>query len=837
MRKSIFARIAVSVFVVTGLTSCNITESGPVTGRHVTVESNTTLLFDDSKPLMSIVVAKSAAQKTRDAASNLAKYLDKMTGGEFKVVDGDGTTGIAVGTVGDFPKLKFKPTFDLMDPGERQGYAIKSHGDGVFVIGATPQAVSYAVFDFLYRLGFRRYFPIEKWTIIPKKKRLAFSLNIREVPDYYSRNVWSGYNYWPKFRASIAPWNRANRGGGYRMNTGHAYGTIIRKNKKEFAAHPEYYGLRKGKRDSSKICVSNPALRQLVVDYALKKFEAKPELDSISMDPSDGGGWCECANCAKLGSPSDSTLLLANTVAEAVDKKFPGKRVGIYAYADHSPPPAFQVHPNVVANVATAFIRGGFTLDEIMVGWQKKGATLGIREYYDVYIWGYNAPGRSRGSKLGYLKKTIPEFYSKGARYMSAESNDAWAPNGLGHYLALRMLWNIKEAENIPALKKDFLENCFGPAAQTMSKFYDLLNGTNKKPLCSDLLGRMFRLLKKARGEAAGDSAILGRLDDLTLYARYTELLMVYKQNMRKAEALDNLLNFAAKMKDSRMIHSRAAFRRLNKKRAKNSPPINWKTPIPFDQSQIAEFITNGIASHKLLDFTPVSYSDNLVPSPVKYENAKVKRLIYSGRGTRSFFTWVDSSLKPIKLQVTGGLIKHYRDRGNVKTKLYKIGGASATGERVTLIQEDASVPPDGKMREVILTPNQVGLHKIVISDGGDMTRMIWEKGVPMTTKAEGTQPLRVNGSFFFYVPKGTKTLGFFCDLGRGQVIAPNGKSLMKFSRTLGFNSLPVPDGMDGKLWLLRSINGSLGLMTVPPYLAIDPSELLLPKEVVDQIQ
>ena len=64
----------------------------------------------------------------------------------------------------------------------------------------------------------------------------------------------------------------------------------------------------------------------------------------------------------------------------------------------------------------------GLTLDELMDGWARQGATLGVREYYSVNTWDRDQPGHARGGNLAYLAKTIPAFHAKGARYLSAES-------------------------------------------------------------------------------------------------------------------------------------------------------------------------------------------------------------------------------------------------------------------------------------------------------------------------------------------------------------------------------------------------------------------------------
>ena len=751
-------------------------------GKHVAETSTGVIIASDGKAHYPVIVAAHASPGVRKAAEVLARYLGDMGDCDFELKNGNGKTGISVGTINDFPDMLFKPDFNIIDPGQSQGYEIKSHAKGIYVIGATPAAVIYAVYDLLRRLGYRRYFPMKKWEIVPKKKQLEFGAHIRECPDYYTRRIWPGYGNRPEFREAKTNWDEANGGDGYKLRTGHAYDNIIRKNKEAFAAHPEYYALVDGKRKLSKscvkFCVANPELRKLVVDYAVKTFQQNPGLESFSMDPSDGGGWCECTECAKIGSPSDRALLLANTVAEAVSKQFKGKRIGMYAYNQHSPPPSMDVHPNVVINVATSFIRGGYSLNDIISGWRKNKATLGIREYYDVYIWSYNAPGRSTGSNLVALKKTIPDFYRDGARYLTAEASDDWGPGGLGYYIAQRILWNIENAKKVENYKKDFLRNCFGPATGTMGKFYELIDGSGTPRLCPDLVGRMYRLLKQARQEAAGKPEILARLDDLVLYTRYCELLMDYLNASTRTRnaALEKMMRFTVRIKQSRMVHSLAVQRRMTRQLSQKVE-IDWNRNNPCSPEEIEQFITAGIKDNKLMDFKPVSFSDDLtLVSSFRKQALSGKESSLRRRGTVTYYTWADKEMKPIKLSVTGGLIKHYRDRGNVKINFYKIGGASDDGTRESLVQTNTSVPPDGKTRYVTLQPKQIGLHKIVISDGHDMTRVGWSTGTVMTLKC----PLLLSGTFVFYVPKGTKKLGFYCNIRRGYIVAPDGKRYLR---------------------------------------------------------
>ena len=47
-------------------------------------------------------------------------------------------------------------------------------------------------------------------------------------------------------------------------------------------------------------------------------FAEHPDERCVSVDPSDGGGWCECDACKRLGSISDRAFGLANEIAKVV---------------------------------------------------------------------------------------------------------------------------------------------------------------------------------------------------------------------------------------------------------------------------------------------------------------------------------------------------------------------------------------------------------------------------------------------------------------------------------------------------------------------------------------
>jgi hypothetical protein len=50
-----------------------------------------------------------------------------------------------------------------------------------------------------------------------------------------------------------------------------------------------------------------------------------------------------------------------------------------------------------------------------------------------------------------------------------------------------------------------------------------------------------------------------------------------------------------------------------------------------------------------------------------------------------------------------------------------------------------------------------------------------------------------------------------------------------------GYFSVPVSEGEDGRLWKCQRMSAKISLLTVPPCLARDAQELLLPAEVVEK--
>jgi len=220
--------------------------------------------------LMPVVVGPRASEETKGVAAELARYLGRIGGGEFRVeTRGDGGGGgVVVGRPGDFDAMPVEVAFGV-GPFEREDYVLRSVEGGLYLLGASDLAVSHAAWDILHRFGYRQFFPGETWEIVPRVPDLSIAVDERQRPSFRARNIWYESNFWSYNQEAYAQWCRRNRAvKGFDLNSGHAYRAIVEANRGEFDEHPEYYARLGGKRElrpDVKFCIANSGLRQLVV--------------------------------------------------------------------------------------------------------------------------------------------------------------------------------------------------------------------------------------------------------------------------------------------------------------------------------------------------------------------------------------------------------------------------------------------------------------------------------------------------------------------------------------------------------------------------------------------
>jgi len=813
-------------------------------------------LSDEGNARMPITLGPGASDHVRQSAEKLATQLQRITGAEFTIRDADEPAGIAVGTFKDFTDVIEPGRFTDSDPARREEYILRSSSDSLMIIGATELAVQHAVWDLLYRVGYRQYFPGPHWEIVPSQPTLTIDVDLYEVPDYKSRWFGNGGGWFEYDEAPHDDWYERNRvTHGLRVPRSHVYDKIVYRRREAFEQHPEWLALIDGKRaeiqrNGNKFCISNPELRAFVVDYAIWELNRRPQNHGVSMEPSDGGGWCECEPCAEIGSVSDRAITLANQVAEAINEAFEDtKYVGILAYGEHSPPPSIDVHPNVIVTVANGFLRGGYRFEELLEFWGKHTQYMGVYEYLGVLQWSWDRPGRGRAAKYRYVTNITRRCYELGARTYVGETEANWGPAGFGYFMVSRVLWDVDEADDYQQIYDRFLGDCFGSAEPAMRTFYGMINGDKTPLLSRNLVGRMYRQIDAAYGMSS-DPAVLQRLDDLVVYTRYVEMYLDLKESPEadKQAAFEKLMKFIIRTRHRMMVHTREIHRQLSRYDDALSVPEEayyripysrnaWTTDEPFERAEAQELVRQGIAANKITTFEPVEFATGNLRPAAEVVGDLPEELPFGvgtfGSGTQNyqrFFTLVEAG-ETLNLTCTGGLIRHYRDRGDARIKL--LPGDDPNAPAV----DEARVPPDGVAYPIQLTAQRSGLHQIEITDGGDRTYLQWPDGMPMTLwSGSGSRiDYRLSWILCFYVPKGTKTIGGYSAHPSGSLRDPDGNLVRDFDDDetgRGFFNVPVPEGTDGRFWWFYKVKDRKLLMTVPPAMARQPSELLLPADL-----
>lgn len=392
-----------------------------LSARLSTAAQEPTALAADGKALMPVVTAEKASPRTRQAAKDLADYLQRITGSTFEQKFGDGATGIAVGHASDFAALPCVVQFGGQDVFSAEEYRLFSHQKGVCLIGATDIAVEHAVWDFLYRLGYRQYFPTSTWEIVPSVRDLRIAVDALERPSFQTRSFGYEWGVWDSIAATLESWNARNRAkSDFALRCGHIYQAIVATNRPVFDAHPEYLALYEGKRCGNKMCLSNPEVQKIIIEFTRQNLVKNPDADCVSMEPSDGSKWCECESCVKLGSTSDRATFIANLVAEAINlAPPPGQRkrvryVGMLAYNFHATPPAIKVDPRVIVSVTTHQSRSKLPFDQRVEGWGRQGALTGVSEALCTYVWGLEYACLPARLGSGLPASAVPAFPQAG---------------------------------------------------------------------------------------------------------------------------------------------------------------------------------------------------------------------------------------------------------------------------------------------------------------------------------------------------------------------------------------------------------------------------------------
>lgn len=482
----------------------------------VTASADVTLVRD-GKPNAVLIVAKAEPQAAK-AADAIRKYIEKMSDAQLPVItEGEpDATGLPVKIAVGRTELAAQNGVQIPsglhstagDPNafRDEGYVLRTRGDVLFVAGNADgpyQGALYAAYALLERLGCRWYFPGEWGEIVPRRRTVAVpALDVTSRPDFIIRQIWlSGWVPTTKAETELfTDW-----GIKIGFNNAHFYPLVgdgflslplspllyYEKNPEFFAmdksgSRKPYFSKRLGRFDDRQtmLCMSNPDMYAEYTKNLREVFSGQKKIRAIEpigigISPPDGAPFCYCPNCAAANQGFDYPAYVSDKMLSEeyfafcvkVAKDFPDKWVSTMAYANREmPPQGVKLPPNVsvkYAPISCCVLHPSNDpscwrrqeMMSILRQYVRQTPHVQMRDYNPGFLTGVFLPERD----MANIAVNIPLYKEAGVTGMVREGRKVFMQTWLSYYLTGKLLWDAHA--DVAALKKDFYETFFGPAA------------------------------------------------------------------------------------------------------------------------------------------------------------------------------------------------------------------------------------------------------------------------------------------------------------------------------------------------------------------------------------
>ncbi len=419
-------------------------------------EDSHIILYNQTGQNTLIVVSPSAS--TSNAAQELALLLGKSIKGE--VVIQSSITENHPAIILEIHSLEY--SFDPLKPGNTRYFAKEGN---VHISGSDSLHLYYAVYDFLEKeIGYRWLDPETDFIPLLKEIKVNRNLEYSYTPDVATRTVHARSFYEnPKFALkhkvtnSAFPYYTPKA----RVHTFHRF--LPRDQYMD--KHPEYFALRKGRRISTQLCLTNSQVLQIIIDSVQAHFKRNPEALVVSVSQDDNSQYCMCESCKysdqQYGGPGGTMIHFVNQVAT----EFPDKIISTLAYQYTRKPGSVKPAKNVLVTLCSIECdrSGPITQNctqfaDDMNDWNKLDATLRIWDYTTQFT-NFLAPFPN----LRTLQPNIQFFRNNQTKWIFEQHSHH--PSDLFDfrvYLTAKLLWNPDL--DVDSLMTDFSKHYYESA-------------------------------------------------------------------------------------------------------------------------------------------------------------------------------------------------------------------------------------------------------------------------------------------------------------------------------------------------------------------------------------
>jgi hypothetical protein len=482
-----------------------------------------------------IVINSNASETERFAASELQKYIDKITGRKIPISKNAGQADKFNIFVGITPQTrKYLKNFDrrICSSGS-DSFIIDAKEKQLTLIGGGDRGTLYSIYEFLEQQGCRWFFPGKLGEVIPSKTKLILNSGYKKyVPDFIQRSLglapvkgidlgdmidWGAKNrlnrafglrfYFVRKHLPREQWNAWTKRGGMQNWQWICHNlNFMVPSAKYFKTNPEYYALYKGKRErmgspgkpgygGGNICTTNKDVIDICAQFAINWFDKHKDGVVVPVWPGDGAvKWCECNSCRKLkginfmpgkrGSMSRRMVTFANAVARITAKKYPDRYILCPAYSNYIRPTKIKIEKNVLiqyclhGDLVHAVDRSSVNAKEKkwLDAWASQApGRMGIWDYF--LLGDHRSANKENKAMLPVwrrAKNNLKYFKDKNINwYYTQTSPKYWKHNILPFYVTARYAWDADQ--NFDAFLTDFCSKLYGKAGGYLKKYYNTI--------------------------------------------------------------------------------------------------------------------------------------------------------------------------------------------------------------------------------------------------------------------------------------------------------------------------------------------------------------------------
>lgn len=741
-------------------------------------------------------------------------------------------------------KIPFSPALAKMGPEACQVFQYQGN---IVIAGNSAMAVQHGVFFYLEKIGFRYFLPGEDWSVVPNRPELVPILNIIGEPQFEYRRFANGHGYNKNklLEDRFNFWHTANRLGGiFDVAINHSYQVIVANNKGEFLKHPEYFAGKTAKGENPpnpKFNVGNKQLVELVKQDAINRIETAKRrnlpIEMISMEPSDGGGFCESPECKALGTVSDQVYYLADQVARHVQRSYPGIWVGVLAYNQHIVPTQYKLSPNMFVMVTNGFNRSKYSTRELLRLWNKKVNKLGVYEYLSVYEWDNDLPGRPLATQIDYLKSSIRNYFLDGARSYMGETTIGWVNKGLGQYVASRLLWNTRA--NVDSIVEDFYSLCFEKSAEPVKELFTAWEKAPGGYLSDNDLANWIDLATEA-DRLANSASVKKRVSYLKEYLHY---LVLYKRlkSFPSVESMQDLLAFANRS------FTNASFATLptmiSLPRYSGFPNMGFtvargqkwqsETAIP-GSAEMERLLRQDRQTLKKVEGLRVFQETEKLKRISSTEAAKQKSSpnpVVTFAGSTKFLVRINQRSAKNSLTIKSGFSARPAQDQPVSVKVYKYSQYRSIKSEADIVLSDTQWSTR-QYKKVLLSSLTPGDYLLEVDDFMKIFSINFDGNLQANAIMSEEKIIETNSSgglnnFYFYVPR--EVPRFIVHKSKILMLrSPTGRVIDLRANNMQSEVVEVMKGESG-VWMIYYQSGSFHIEGVPPLLSLQPNSLLVP--------